>query len=84
MKIDCCCQDSMASPGLTAGSAITPQEEVCQASAEAGPAAGDASSYLARLLTAGPTLRVAVLSHDSTKLYTGAHLSLLHRCHLTS
>ena len=73
MKIDCCCQDSMASPGLTAGSAITPQEEVCQDQCSGhGPAAGDASSYLARLLTAGPTLRVAVLSHDSTKLYTGA------------
>ena len=32
----------------------------------------DSSSYLSRLLAVAPSLRVAVLSHDSTKLYTGA------------
>ncbi len=71
----------MASPGLMASDAVTPQEEVCQTSTAASLVAADASNYLARLLTARPTLRVAVLSHDSTKLYTGAQLSLLRRLH---
>ena len=34
--------------------------------------AADSSGHLARLLAARPTLQAAVLSHDSTKLYTGS------------
>ena len=37
-----------------------------------GPSTAQSGSYLARLLAAPPSLRAAVLSHDSTKLYTGA------------
>ena len=41
------------------------------------PDAADTGSYLSRLLTAPPTMRAALLSHDSTKLYTGVIEGLL-------